>query len=70
MSRKQLGLWMENLSDFTIKEDLKHQIIIKNQKELHYILQFFEFSNQDFITSEWKKNVNKKLLRLFHRYDK
>ena len=70
MSRKQLGLWMENLSDFTIKEDLKHQIIIKNQKELHYILQVFEFSNQDFITSEWKKNVNKKLLRLFHRYDK
>ena len=70
MSRKQLGLWMENLSDFTIKEDLKHQIIIKNQKELHYMLQVFEFSNQDFITSEWKKNVNKKLLRLFHRYDK
>ena len=43
---------MENLSDFTIKEDLKHQIIIKNQKELHYMLQVFEFSNQDFITSE------------------
>ena len=43
---------MENLSDFRIKEDLKHQIIFENWKDLHYIFQFFKFANQDFITSE------------------
>ena len=44
---------MENLSHFRIKEDLIQQIIFKNPKELHYILQFFsKFVNQDFITSE------------------